>query len=276
MNFHRDLLAAAAAAVLCALVVLYVPLEGVRVVAAAPLCLLLPGYAISAAAFGRRSLRWSQLLLSSVAMSLATLALGSLVLNYVPGGLHTTSWTALLVLVVLGGCALASLRRPSPASDRLRVFRPQVRGVDRRLLVGAALAAAGGAAAVGMAVAVSWTPLPAKEAVGYTQLWMLPSGDVMQTRMQIGVVSQEQHPVAYRLKVQVGRRGAPASSRLGSRLVLEPGQRRVFQLKVRRRPSGAIPVTARLFQGDDPEVAYRRVTGWLPGRDTQRRLARGS
>ena len=47
----------------------------------------------------------------SVGLSLAMLALGSLVLNYVPGGIRACSWAVLLVLVVLAASREAALRR---------------------------------------------------------------------------------------------------------------------------------------------------------------------
>jgi uncharacterized membrane protein len=261
MRGHRDLVIASATAVLCGVVVLCVPLEGVRLAAAVPLSLLLPGYAITAAAFGRRQLQRPQLLLLSVGMSLATLAIGGLVLNYVPGGLRAASWAGLLLLVVLGGCTIAALRRPRPANRDLPGLRPQVQPVDGTHVLGTALAGVAAVLAVGMALAISWTPVPAKNAVGYTRLWMLPSGGATRAPMRIGVDSEEQHPVAYKLEVQVGRRHTPFSSRL----VLRPGQGRVLQLRVRRRPPGSVPVTALLFRRDHPNAVYRRVTGWIAG-----------
>jgi uncharacterized membrane protein len=264
MNSHRDLVIAAATALLCAAVVLYVPLEVARLAGAVPLSLLLPGYAVTVAAFGRRALERPQLLLLSIGMSLATLAIGSLILNYVPGGLRATSWAALLVLVVLGGCIIAAVR-PPPADKSLWMLRPQVGPVDRTLLLGAVLAAVGTTLVVWQGLAMSWAPLPAKNAIGYTQLWMLPSSGAKGDRIRIGVVSQEQRRVAYRLNVQFGRRRTPVSSRLSSRLVLKPGQERVLPFRVRHLPQGtATPVTAVLFRRDDPNAVYRRVTGWIP------------
>ncbi len=254
---ERDLVAAVATAVLCAVVVLCIPLEGLRLAAAVPLSLFLPGYAITAAAFGGRQLEGPQLLVLSVATSLATLAVGGLLLNYLPGGLRTASWAGLLLLVVLGGCIIAAQRRPAPTSTWLPRLHLQIRSVDGALLRWATLAMLGGVLAAGLALAISWTPVPAKNAVGYTRLWMLPSGGAARAHLRIGVDSEEQHPVAYKLEVQLGRRHTPVSSRL----VLEPGQSRVLNLRVRRRPPGSVPVTALLFRRDHPNAAYRRVTG---------------
>lgn len=266
MRGHRDLVVATATAVLCVVLVLCVPLGGVRLAAAVPLSLLLPGYAITAAAFGRRQLQLPMLLLLSVGLSLATLAIGGLGLNYLPGGLRAASWAGLLLLVVLGGCSIAGLRRPRPSNSGLSGLRPQVRPVDGALLRWAALAMLGGVLAAGLALAISWTPVPAKNAVGYTRLWMLPSGGAARAHLRIGVDSEEQHPVAYKLEVQLGRRHTPVSSRL----VLEPGQSRVLNLRVRRRPPGSVPVTALLFRRDHPNAAYRRVTGWMAGAQAPR------
>ncbi|HEY4779357.1 MAG TPA: DUF1616 domain-containing protein, partial [Solirubrobacterales bacterium] len=115
MRGHGDLEAACTGATLCALLTLVLPFEPLRMLLAAPLTLFLPGYAISAAIFARRRIERRQFLLFSLGLSLAVLALGALVLNYVPGGIRAWSWALLLFLVVLGCCRGAALRRPKRA-----------------------------------------------------------------------------------------------------------------------------------------------------------------
>ena len=81
------------------------PLEIVRLVAALPLTLFLPGYAIIAAAFGSRELAPPKRLMLSVAISLMVLALGAFVLNIFPFGLDDGE---------LGGAAAAGRDRRLP------------------------------------------------------------------------------------------------------------------------------------------------------------------
>src|SRR6187397_103616 len=101
MRGHRDLRLVAAAAIVCAVVALITPLGPVRVVFAAPLALILPGYALTSALFGSNRPEPLQWLALTLGVSLACLALGSLLLNYVPGGIGGLAWAILLVLIVL-------------------------------------------------------------------------------------------------------------------------------------------------------------------------------
>jgi uncharacterized membrane protein len=253
MRNHRDLIAASATAVLCAVVALVAPLEGIEVVAALPLALLLPGYSIAAAGFARRPLPPAQLLLLSIALSIAALATGSLLLNYV-GGLRAGSWAVLLVAVVLGGCIIAGWRRQAPASAPLPRIQLRIRSTDAALLLGALLAA-------GAALVLAWTPLPAKNAVGYTELWMLPNDAAKPAGVRVGVVSQSQHRTAYRLQLRIEGQGRPISSQL----VLDPGQKRVLDVPVSGQGStGFVRVSALLYRRDRPDSIYRRVSGWVP------------
>jgi uncharacterized membrane protein len=258
MRGHRDLTAATAGAALCAVVAVSVPPEGVRLAAALPLALLLPGYAVTAAAFAGRVLPRPQLFLLSVALSLATLALGALVLDVVPGGIRRGSWAALLVVVVAGGCMTASRRRPRSANGHLPHLRLHLRASEGALLLGATLALAG-------AFGLSWTSVPAKNAVGYAQLWMLPQGGTKIPSVQVGVVSKEQHSTAYRLRV----RWAGQSKSFTSRLSLKPGEERVFEVPVTRPPPGrSLRVYAFLYRDDRPGEVFRLVNAWIPGTGT--------
>jgi hypothetical protein len=256
MRGHRDLTAVAAAAVLCALVAVAVPFEGIRLIAAVPLCLILPGYSIAAAAFGKRSLAVPQQLLLTVALSLAALVIGALILNYAPGGVRTASWALLLVVLVLGACAIAARRRAAPVAKSPPRLQLRVRSAQVALLVGAALTAGAG-------LALAWTPLPAKNAVGYAQLWMLPEEGPGADAFRVGVVSQQQDPTEYRLELQTGSAGRTFFT---SRLSLQPGEEREFEVPVGRAQS-AEPrqFTALLFRRGQSGEVYRRVTGWIPG-----------
>jgi uncharacterized membrane protein len=252
MREHHDLRLAVAASVLCALLALLLPFEWLRLIVAAPLALLLPGYAIATATFARRPLTGPQLLLLSIALSLMTLALGGLILNYLPGGVRSGSWALLLVLIVLGACRAAAVRRPQAARGSFDLPRPRISRVQGGLLLG-------GVAAVVIALALAFTTLPAKNAFGYTELWMLPRSDP--AGIAIGVTSQEKRPVSYLLRVGFGKQRAPVLQTLS----LDPGETRTLRIDSDSAPSaGSIPVTATLFRQNRPESIYRRVSGWMP------------
>lgn len=247
----RDLTTAELAAVICAVVVVTVPVVAIRTVFAVPLCLLLPGYALSAATFTRAQLERQQAAMLTVGLSLVTLILGSLLLNLLPGGgLRTGTWTALLVIVVVAGCETARRRRIEPGlvtwpSGRFRGSRTSAAS-----LVVFTLAAAIAVAAF----VVSRVPLAAPNAIGYTELWMIPT----QTGagLRIGVTSQEQHDTSYRLLVQLGIGTTVAQQRF----VLHSGQEHVLRVALGGVPRAAVGLaTATLFRAGSANP-YRQVT----------------
>ncbi|HMI81649.1 MAG TPA: DUF1616 domain-containing protein [Solirubrobacterales bacterium] len=258
MRGHRDLERVVIAAVLCALVATLLPWELVRLIAAVPLAVFLPGYAIVSASFASYRLDPQRLLVLVLACGLSVLCLGGIVLDAFPGGIRTLSWALLLVLVVIGAARAAALRRPKAARASKagpRRSLPKLRPVD--LVFGiAALAAAVGA------LALAYTPLPAGDAAGYTALWMLPGEEGDGEAVRVGVVSAEHDPQAYRLHVKAGKGGKIATYKLE----LEPGEERVFRVPVPLRASQTSPirVAASLYEEDRPRELYRRVTTWLP------------
>jgi len=255
---HRDLTLASLAAVVCALVAALVPWELIRLVAALPLTLFLPGYAIVTAAFYERELAPPKRLTLSVAASLMVLVLGTLVLNVFPFGLRTASWAVFLPLVVIGVCAWAALRRgrPSrrPRSLLASLGRPTARTA---VLVGAAILISAAA------VALAQKPLPAKNADGFTVLWMLPA-DSREEAVVVGVESNEQDPASYRLEVSIGAEGQSQTEEIE----LDPGEGETFEVEVPSPPGSRRRVVASLYREDRPGHLFRRVTRWLPRQST--------
>ncbi len=256
MRGHRDLRLVAALALLCGVMAPLFPVEAVSLLLLLPLAFFLPGYALSAAIFARRPLERPQLLLLSLGLSLSVLALGALPLNYVPGGVGPVSWALLLTLVVLGGCRGAAVRRPKTSThDRAVLPRPRIGALAAGLFLGALLSA-------GAAFALTFTTTSAKHADGYTELWLLPpvSRNAAIGGARVGVTSQEQTAIAYRLRIRIGGQAdQPVRS-----FSLDPGETRVIQLRPESPPpSGPVPVSAALFTQDKPTDVYRRVSGWL-------------
>lgn len=253
MSGHYDLRRVGAAAVVCALGALLIPFETVRLLFAAPLALFLPGYAIAAANFARGSLDRPRFLLVSLVLSLCTLALGGLVLNYMPGGIRPLSWALLLLLVTGAGCRVAARRWPATK------WPPRAPGMSSPKPAATALLL-GGLAAVVAALVLSATTVPADDAVGYTELWALPAGGAESREVQVGVGSEEQTTVPYDLLVKLGEQ--PLVRREFS---LAPGETRIVRLRTELSPTGEpIPVTATLLRQNRTDEIYRRVRSWLP------------
>lgn len=264
MRGHRDLARVSVAAVLCALVAAAVPWELVRLVAALPLTLFLPGYAIVAAAFGSRELAPPKRLTLSVAVSLMTLVLAALVLNIPSFGLTTASWAVLLPVIVIAACRGAALRRDRPHAGRRSAkppwagWRPSPRDA---VLVGAAVLVAIAA------LVLAQKPLSAENAEGFTALWMLPT-DSRQDAVRVGVLSSEQDPADYTLQVRMGAKMGAKGKSQSYRVALSPGEEKTFEVQVPHAPGGRAHVVVSLYRSEEPQRLYRRVTSWLPRQTT--------
>lgn len=265
MRRRRDLERVCLAAVACALVAGLVPWEAVRLVAALPLAVFLPGYAIAAAAFAPYRLDPYRLTMVILAGGLSVLCLGGLVLDPLPGGLRTLSWVLLLVLVVLAAALVAARRRRRPtkrgASRARAAGREQQRPRRARLRLRPLDAACAGlalAALVG-ALVLAYTPLPATDAAGYTALWVLPGRSEAAPSVRVGVESSEQQGGHFQLRV----RSAKGKSRSSYRFALKPGAKRVFNVPVKVDANGPTRVAASLYERSRPGELYRRVTTWL-------------
>jgi uncharacterized membrane protein len=258
MKGHKDLRLLVFASVLCALLALVLPLDLFRLAFALPLTFLFPGYAIVAATFARRPINQTTALLLGVGISVAVLALGGLLLNYT-GGLRGGTWALLLVFLVLAASRVAALRRPPASAAAL---------APRRLRVNpaAVIVLAAAAVAVVAAFALAFTPLPAKHAIGYTELWLQPFHSARGAGVRVGIGSDEQERTAYRLRVRFGRGGAPVIRRFA----LEPGESHVLRLGVSPARGGSHKVVASLFRAINPRQPYRRASAWIPPRRAPR------
>lgn len=250
MRGHRDLRLIVALTVVCAVGSLIVPLGAVRVVFAAPLALILPGYAIAAAAFGSRLPAWPERLPLTLGVSLACLALSGLVLNFAPGGIHGFSWTLLLVLVVLLSCRAAARRRgparlEPPALSKLRPSRAT------------ATLGVGAVALVTAALILAQATFENNQAAGYTQLWIAPPKPG-EGSTRIGITSEQQQIRNYRLVVEIEGKRRP----LVEDFELGPNHTRLVTI-----PPGSagseVGVEARLYLRSRPRMVYRRVSTLL-------------
>lgn len=259
MRGHGDLEAAVGAAALSALLALFLPFDLLRALVGAPLLFFLPGYGIAAAAFAHGRIARTHFLVLSVGLSLAVLALGALVLNYLPGGVRPGWWAVLLFLVVLGACRGAALRRPRRTGAPIAWNLPRANLAQVGLLAGGALLAVA-------AVVLAFVPLSATHAIGYTEMSIQPLEAGAGPGVRIGVGSGERDDSSYRLVVEFGDGEGEATRQLQ----LAPGQKRVLELEPPDASpivttGGSISVTATLFKEDspDPDRAFRQVSTYI-------------
>jgi uncharacterized membrane protein len=251
MKGHKDLRLACLLALASAVLALLLPGGPLCLVVALPLVLFLPGYALASAIFARGKIPLRHLLVLSLGLSLAILALGALLLNYLPGGIRAGWWALLLAIVVFAAARAAAIRRPSYRAAPKPSWKPQPNPAKSALF-------AGGGLAIVAAIVLAFTPVGAKEAVGYTQMWIRPLGGA-KTGVEIGVGSAEQREASYRLWVKFGDREAPQ----GRYFKLAPGETRLVRLLTEEQPAKAEQIRAALFKLGGPGRAYRRVSTWI-------------
>jgi uncharacterized membrane protein len=256
MKGHRDLIWTSGAAIVCAALALLIPVEAISFVFLAPLAFFLTGYAISAAALPRWHPEPALRATTSLGISLAVLALGGLLLNYL-GGLRPLPWALLMVVIVVGCCRQAALVRPRATTSQpaIRIPRPAVLSVVATLL---GLLAAGGG------LALAFQPVSANRAVGFSELWI--NTGASPSTFRVGVGNQEHQTVTYGVIARIV--GAKTVER---HVELKPGQRKVLVLPVtdRTRP-GPLQVGVTLYREGFPNQPYRRVSGWVPNRTAAR------
>lgn len=232
-----------------ALALILSPVSGMpRTIVALLLALVLPGYALTAAIFPSTTLGVPERLTLTLGLSLASTVLVGLALNLTPIGLARNSWAAALSSLALVGIVMGIVR-----SSRRGVGTDSWPGVglgarDALILGVAALLVVG---AWGIARAgVMLQPTP-----GFTQLWLLPSGESNQRTVRLGVSSLEPVSVKYSLEIESG---GSIISRWDS-IELAPGGKWEATVSL---PSGLpndAEVEAVLYRLDAPGAVYRRA-----------------
>lgn len=253
MKGHKDLRLACALAVASAVLTLILPWGPLCLVVALPLVLFLPGYAVAVAIFARGRIPVRHLLVLSIGLSLAILALGALPLNYLPGGVRAGWWALLLTIVVFAAARAAAIRRPSKraAPRPSSPWKPRLNPAKGALF-------AAGALAIVAAIVLAFIPVGAKNVRGYTQMWIQPlAGE--KAGVEIGVGSGERDEASYRLWVKFGEGEAPQ----GRYFKLAPGETHVVRLLTEEQLTENEQIRAALFKQGGPGRAYRRVSTWV-------------
>ena len=258
-----------AAAAICAVLALVIPLGWLSLLLLAPLAFFLTGYAIAAAAFVEAPAPPARLAAISVALSLAVLALLPLPLNYL-GGLTPATWALALVLVVARRLRRRRARRPAAGATGgvALAAAPDAPAALARLSASAPWSL------VAAALVLAYVPLSNSEAVGFTELWMRPVADARRRRgadrgRQRGAEGDRlPAPGPLRRRRRPGRPQDPA----------RPGESSVLQLLASPQPTAGRPtlVAAALYRRRRTETAlpprlrldpgHHRTMSAAPGR----------
>jgi uncharacterized membrane protein len=249
---NRDLQLAVRAAVVCAVLAILLPVPVLSLVFAAPLVFFLPGYAIVCAVFARRSLDTARLLVLSFGLSLAVLTLVPLLLDPLPGGISMGWWAVALCLVVLGAARAAALARRKPARKAFRRPRLRLAGRDAGLI-------AVGLAATVAAVVLVFIPFSAKDAIGYSELWIEPQEGAVPSAV-VGVASREQESDRFTVEFRTNLSEIPFEV---TSIELSPGEEEELVVRPPVKGESPVKVSATLFR-EGITQPYRRVAAWIP------------
>ncbi len=218
-----------------------------------PLVLILPGYAL-VAAFAGPTLGAAERLVLIIGLSLATTALGGILLNMTPWGLQAGSWAILLGTVTLVGGAVALWRRrTSPDQARPFNFNPGFNPRQLALL---------GAAMVVVVIALGVARFGVEDqSPTLTQFWMIP-GETNPSSLRLGVISTEAPTSKFRLQLESEGKVIQEVATIE----LTPGERweKTVELSAEQSPKGKLE--AKLYKLDSQGVATLYRWASLPAK----------
>jgi hypothetical protein len=216
----------------------------------APLLVVCPGYALVCAIEGRRRPDALELVVTTVALSFATAALGGLVLNTLNLGLTAHTWSTLLVVVTVAAAVVAACRRVG-ADDPAR--RRSIRIRTLPMLATATICALLSAAAV-----IAIRSQQAQDRRTATTALSVLASDGGST-LRISVMNADSGSRRYRVRIDVGRQTTTSFS-----LALASGGHWAGTRHVSRSSVG--PVRIVLFSATRSNVPLRTVVLARPQR----------
>jgi hypothetical protein len=239
---------------------LFVPFTGntilsmVHIVFGLPLVLVWPGYALTTALFPSRELSFSERLLFITGLSLASVIVIGLGLNYTPWGIQANTWALSLGAVTWLGSLIAFIRRPDLVVlvQRDKTMPKLDPNLGQSLLAGLAMLIVVGTVVFAQNEAEN---IATKEVV---QLWILPGGATTPGSVRVGVSSSGPH--INRFILTIHRDGYKIKN--WPLLELAPGERWETQLVLPLDLLGSGPIEVWLYRSDAPNVIYRRVAFW--------------
>jgi uncharacterized membrane protein len=242
---RRDLALVSALAIAALVVALLPVATWLSAVLLLPLVLFLPGYALAASFFAPQTVGRIERAIYAVALSIAVVAVGGLLIQLVIG-LSRNPWVVFLVAVTLGAALRAHRKHP---------VEPLVwpAGISPVLPVATIAFALAGVIA-GLAIASAGSGLREAQAkIRFTDFWLVPGAGPLapgEETLEVGLRSHEGRPV--RFSLQISRAGQILLARSPS---LRAGEAWEHTFAVTEASPGA-PVIATLSrEGKD----YRRL-----------------
>jgi hypothetical protein len=197
-----------------------------------------------------------------IASAAAVVALLGIVVS-VPFHLTTTAWLAALGaldILLIVAASRSRVRERGRRTRRRRLHVPPILGMLRVLArewVAVLIGAAALAASVAAVAIAHRSAVDARDAVTFTQLWMVPVNG--HRSAEVGIRNLENAPLTYRLEIS-----GPGGPLLSRSIRLEAGMSKAMHVKLPQRP---LPqqITATALPFGHPDEA-RRVDMWSRGR----------
>jgi uncharacterized membrane protein len=117
-RFNIDLALVLILSFILILIILFIPIDAIRIILGLPFMLFFPGYTLVTALFpGKSGLQVVERLALSIGLSLAVVPLIGLILNYTPWGIRLHPILISLTVFIMAMCTIAFLRRNRLSDD---------------------------------------------------------------------------------------------------------------------------------------------------------------
>jgi len=222
---------------------------------ALPLLFFIPGYLLTAVLLQGISLDVAHRVLLSLVMSVCIVLLSGFLLNLLPGGLNTRSWSIYLsgLSTLLG--LLVMLRRWRNVIYRIPAWNMRLK-FSGSILLGLALVI------IGVSVYYSAMSVTNQPRPGFTQLWLLPSKDVNHTwQLKLGVHSDELAPVTYNITMSVNH----TLFKSWSSITLNPKQEWDQSVLLPTASSNRTYVQVEFYYANKTGIIYKELHNTLAG-----------
>ncbi len=262
---YLDLFCLAIGAVLAILISLGLPeASPFRIPSGLLLSLVLPGYAVTTAAFPGRSFSRGERVLFTFGLSLAIAVLSGIALNWSPWRLNTASFTLFLGGVTLLACSVALVRRIRLAPwEQVADLAALENNFSQPLRFSPMQWLTFGAAGLIAFVAVATAVVEAQRnpASDVLQLWMVPTqaDSAPKNTVRVGVRNFEYANADYRLQLMRG--GYVVQE--WPEVKVEQGSTWEVTVTLKSDWPGVGPVEAVLYQTEQPREPFRKVSYWL-------------
>jgi len=225
-----------------------------RVLVAVPFALILPGLALTFAAFPAGRLDVPERILFTLGLSLAVVTVGGLALHLTPWGLRPASWAALLGAIVCGAGGVAVARWRGVARARAADAAPDAAATTWRPSGVQAVQCALAILVLAGALTLTIWGAQGQSTVGFTQLGIIAGGAPDAPIARLGVTNQEPATTRFRLNFAIDQRLVQTWS-----LTLEPGERWEEALPLAADVPPTATIEAILYREESPDTIYRRV-----------------